>query len=275
MRVISKYRWGFAIIIIIILISAAVSGAVITIREPYEAQVETGKVCGTIYDALSGKGIIRELAVSLRRTGVYEREICWPDHPDNPGYFEFIDVRPGRYYLAFDRSWMKIALNNPDARWIEGGWICPDSEEFEVKAGDVIELDFHFDFYAFYQTKRHIDNQRIQGTYAAIFGYGDDSILWDDSNLIGKVMTFTVSWANTIATRTDCTIEVLDEEFTSDERQYAPGTQTETLRVDINNDFLEQENWDFNWKVVARSLPSIQIQDIEVLINWTVTNPSN
>jgi hypothetical protein len=274
MKVNFKSHWGFVVIVVVILIGAIISGIVIARSGPDKPRGSYGTICGTIFDELTEKGIINELAVILNAADIYGYEVCWPDHPDYPGYFEFVDVTPGKYFLSFERSWVKISLTEPDAKWIEGGWICPDSEVFEVKAGETIEMNFTFNFDAYFSATTNIDNLRIRGNYATIFGYGDDSILINDRNLVGKDMTFSVTWENTLASRTDCTINVLDGLYTSDEQQYDQGSQIEVLEIEISPEFLEQCRNGFTWRVVARSLPSIQIQDIMVNINWTVTNPS-
>lgn len=268
----NRTRQLIAIVLIVIIIGSIVSGVLIINTATEESSEGTARIYGTVYDEYSMIGIANELAVVLDADG--DSKVLWPDDPENPGYYEFVDVEPGWYSLYLGRSWAKVDLFESDYEYLKGGWIFPEIESLQIKAGDVIHRDFYLDFYTYFSDSVSCDNLRLRGSNSQVFLYADRAILWDDRNLIGKVMDFSISWENSFLTRIDCAIEVLDQ-YSSNDEHFEPGVHTETLSFTIDEDFVSEtrNREQFYWDITVESLPSVEVQDIEIQVNWTITNP--
>ena len=117
-----------------------------------------------------------------------------------------------------------------------------------------------------------VDNLRLRGDYTTVRGYNMGAWFGHDTNLMGKTVNIAVTWKNTMLTQADFTIRVLDLYETTEEN-YAVGPQREVLSFEFDEDYYESKiprDSEPDWSVVVRTLPSVDIRPIDVVINWTV-----
>ena len=268
-KIISKYRnQSIVLISILLLITVLFISSGEHEQYPVKSSIE-----GYLIDSQTGIGLNNEFCVRLEQYGTEDNSIhrYWPNDSDNRGYFRFNNITPGKYRITLARSWTKVTLNDPNDRYIEGGWTIPESVEIEVSGERLIQINFSLDFHAYQIWNGNLRGIQILGSVQTVFGYSDDNFFGDNTNLIGKTMTFSVYWNNSNLAHADFTVTIMDL-VSSTEEQYEVGSQIEVLTIEIDEEFIEYEDqYELaDWTVDARVLPSFDPEDIEYSIIWTI-----
>jgi hypothetical protein len=255
-------------IVTVIIVGSASFVAIYLRLDSNEVHNQDCTISGRVLDLKSGRLVFNEIGVKLDRVdGRMDRQIQFPRWE---GTFYFGDLQPGKYLLHFNKSYSIIrVIDDPNAQYLEGGYIFPEPIEIELEPGDVFDQDYYFSFHAHFEGTGlvekpvHVENR--------VFGYSDSEAWPVEENLKGKTMHFEVTWTNTLLSRVDLTIQVLNV-YNSTVVDFSAGEKTERLSVEINDEFfeMEEEVGYFLWRVLADSQPSPDWRRIPVEIYWYI-----
>jgi hypothetical protein len=256
-----------SIIVVLILFGTSSSLYIINIGDDSKDQKIVGSISGFLLDIDTDFPIIDEISISLLTYNTSKT----PEfiYTTETNFFIFKNLDEGNYLLSFHKSWDKQFLNGDP--FLYGGYILPSPIEISINRGENFFKNYYFDFYANLSWESSLQRLNVRNNHENVVSYSDTSIWPHENSINNKSIDISVIWENTMFSRADFTINVLDY-YVSTEDNIDDGSHIESLEIIINDEFIEQEReiGHFFFTISVDYIPTFENRGLDFTVIWLI-----